>query len=132
MSGHTVVLGRGHHVVGRGSNCAVVVDDPNLSRQHLLIDVDDDVVIEDTGSTNGTWVGGRRLARLRGAGARHRRRDRRLDHDPRVDGVANLLAVDAGVVPFNRPPRIEPPYVGSEFTHPGAAGRSARRSASRS
>ncbi len=118
MSGHTVVLGRGRHVVGRGATCTIVVDDPNLSRQHLLIDVGEDVVVEDAGSTNGTWLSGKRLS-----GPEVLLPGTALEVGDSivtlvVEGVAAPVTVDAGVVPFNRPPRIEPPYVGREVVLP--------------
>jgi ABC-type multidrug transport system ATPase subunit/pSer/pThr/pTyr-binding forkhead associated (FHA) protein len=49
--------------VGRGRDCDVVLEDPRLSRRQLWIADLDGWVIEDRGSRNGTWVGGRRLGR---------------------------------------------------------------------
>lgn len=118
MSGHTVVLGRGRHVVGRGSQCGIVVEDPNLSRQHLVLEVDEEVVIEDAGSTNGTWVAGQRLRdpRVLRPGTAVEIGDSILTLV--VDGLAAPLEAHAGSVPFNRPPRIEPPYDGRHFELP--------------
>ena len=46
-------------VLGRGSDCDVVVDDPGVSRRHLEIKVTPDAVVAtDLGSTNGTFVEG--------------------------------------------------------------------------
>ena len=46
-------------VLGRGSECDVVVDDPGVSRRHLEIRVTAaGVVATDLGSTNGTFVEG--------------------------------------------------------------------------
>jgi DNA-binding NtrC family response regulator len=46
-------------VVGRVPPADVVVDDESLSRQHArFLLLDDGVMVEDMGSTNGTWVGG--------------------------------------------------------------------------
>ena len=46
-------------VVGRVAPADLVVDDNSLSRQHARFClVEDEVLVEDLGSTNGTWVGG--------------------------------------------------------------------------
>ena len=46
-------------VLGRGSDCDVVVDDPGVSRRHLEIrSTPAGVVATDLGSTNGTFVEG--------------------------------------------------------------------------
>lgn len=44
-------------LLGRGPECDVVIRDDGISRQHCLFRrLGDEVVIEDLGSTNGTWV----------------------------------------------------------------------------
>ncbi len=49
-------------VIGRGSECDVVVDDPGTSRRHLeVVRADGRTTVHDLGSTNGTTVDGRRL-----------------------------------------------------------------------
>ncbi|HZU74112.1 MAG TPA: DUF3662 and FHA domain-containing protein [Acidimicrobiales bacterium] len=54
-------------MVGRATDCAVVLDDPNVSRHHALLRRDGPVtVIEDQGSTNGTKVNGTRLSPRQG------------------------------------------------------------------
>lgn len=47
--------------LGRSSHCEVVLDDSTVSKQHAQIRYDSDVRIEDMGSTNGTFVNGRRV-----------------------------------------------------------------------
>jgi DNA-binding winged helix-turn-helix (wHTH) protein len=55
-------LRAGENVLGRGGDAAVVVDHSSVSRRHAVIHVRaDEAVIEDCGSKNGTFVGGRRL-----------------------------------------------------------------------
>jgi DNA-binding NtrC family response regulator len=51
-------------VVGRSAEADVDVDDPSLSRAHARFTLREDgsVVVEDLGSTNGTWVSGRRVS----------------------------------------------------------------------
>ena len=48
-------------VIGRASDCDVVVDEPSLSRRHLAISFDP-LRVEDLDSRNGTWLLGRKLA----------------------------------------------------------------------
>lgn len=49
-------------VIGRGSECDIVVRNKSVSREHILITVDGgDYRIEDLGSTNGTLVNGTAL-----------------------------------------------------------------------
>lgn len=51
-------------VIGRLPECAVVLDDTNISRRHAQVALDDGaVVVSDLGSTNGTFVNGRRITR---------------------------------------------------------------------
>ncbi|MGN6634673.1 MAG: FHA domain-containing protein, partial [Oryzihumus sp.] len=53
----------GEHVVGRGAEAAIRIEDPDLSRRHARITVRHaGVTVEDLGSTNGTVVDGDPLA----------------------------------------------------------------------
>lgn len=58
-AGQTVELD-GEVVIGR-EGVSLVIDDPQISRRHVSVKpVDDGVVVEDLGSTNGTFVNGER------------------------------------------------------------------------
>jgi pSer/pThr/pTyr-binding forkhead associated (FHA) protein len=60
MAGRVVLIEPGT-TIGR-DGCDVVLPDPEVSRRHAVLNVIDGApVIEDTGSTNGTWVNGRRI-----------------------------------------------------------------------
>ncbi len=49
-------------VVGRKHPSDLCIDDPTLSRQHArFTQVDTQVMVEDLGSTNGTWIAGQRV-----------------------------------------------------------------------
>jgi len=49
-------------VVGRDATADIVIDTPNVSRFHAqLSSSDGGIVVEDLGSTNGTWVNGSRV-----------------------------------------------------------------------
>jgi len=59
-------FGPGAYVLGRGLDCAVVLDDPLVSRRHArLIVTPVEVVIEDLMSANGVFINGVRLERAR-------------------------------------------------------------------
>ncbi|HEV7211217.1 MAG TPA: FtsK/SpoIIIE domain-containing protein [Blastococcus sp.] len=54
-AGRTVPLGQGRHVVGRGSEATVRLDDPDVSRRHALVQVGGgSITVADLGSTNGS------------------------------------------------------------------------------
>ena len=62
LAGERRLLTPGRHLIGRGSACDIELDDPEVSRRHLLVTIDaEGVRVEDEGSTNGTWVGGSRI-----------------------------------------------------------------------
>ena len=53
-------------IVGRHARCDARLESSRVSRRHcVLTEYNGDVVIRDLGSTNGTWVNGRRVARSR-------------------------------------------------------------------
>jgi DNA-binding NtrC family response regulator len=52
---------RGEVILGRGSEAGVRIDDPQLSRRHVLLRLGAETTLRDLGSTNGTTVGGRKL-----------------------------------------------------------------------
>lgn len=86
-SGETVELPQGESIIGRGLGCTVRFNDDAVSRQHARLEVEDgNVVVEDMGSSNGTYVNGEPL-----------RMPRRLrDHDEIQIGkrILTLLVVD--------------------------------------
>jgi hypothetical protein len=55
---------QGEITVGRSTACDVVVDDPNMSRRHLVLRTagDGSITVTDLGGTNGTLLGEHRLA----------------------------------------------------------------------
>lgn len=59
-------------LVGRSEGCALVMDDPSVSRIHARIWSEGGTcLVEDLGSTNGTFVNGERLRPLECAGCAH-------------------------------------------------------------
>ena len=53
----------GENVLGRDEDVNVRIDAPSVSRRHalILVTAGEPATVEDLGSKNGTWVGGRRL-----------------------------------------------------------------------
>ena len=50
-------------VIGRGVECDVVIKDVKASRKHCrLVRKEDGFVLEDLGSKNGTFVGGKKIS----------------------------------------------------------------------
>jgi pSer/pThr/pTyr-binding forkhead associated (FHA) protein len=50
-------------VVGRDASAGLVIDDPEASRRHASLSLDgDSLMVEDLGSTNGTFVNGARIS----------------------------------------------------------------------
>lgn len=61
LAGLRVGLSR-PQVLGRSNDADVVIDDPYASEYHLRVGMQDgQVVLNDLGSTNGTYVNGRRV-----------------------------------------------------------------------
>jgi len=59
---------RGDVVVGRDPDCDVHLDDPQVSRSHLVIHLDGELTLEDQGSANGTQLHGRTVEARRAHG----------------------------------------------------------------
>lgn len=60
--GREHVMPYGEHILGRGREATVILDDPDVSRQHARIVVEPDgLTVFDLGSKNGVVVGGRRV-----------------------------------------------------------------------
>jgi two-component system response regulator AtoC len=55
------IPGTGTMTIGRASRCDVVIDSGSVSRHHANIHVGHDIEIEDTGSSNGSFVEGVRI-----------------------------------------------------------------------
>ncbi|GGI15550.1 hypothetical protein GCM10007377_16450 [Galliscardovia ingluviei] len=62
INGRQYLLTAAKTILGRGSNCDIVIDDPGISRSHLEIDITDTgVIARDLHSTNGTYVEGHQV-----------------------------------------------------------------------
>jgi hypothetical protein len=68
MAGRRYPLGK-PQVIGRSAEADIVVDDGYASEFHFRIGIQDgEVVVHDLGSTNGTYVNGRRVTAPTGLG----------------------------------------------------------------
>ncbi len=64
--GTTLEVGKDRFLIGRGRHCDLVIDSPKISREHAAIARDGTGwVIEDLGSSNGTWHRRERIERRR-------------------------------------------------------------------
>ncbi len=62
--GGEVQVAPGRFVIGRGDNCNLVIDSLRVSREHASVQiVGKEVIIEDLGSSNGTWYNGEKVDR---------------------------------------------------------------------
>src|SRR5690349_1030634 len=53
----------GEHVIGRGIDAEIRIETPLISRAHCRLTVKErECIIEDLGSSNGTFVGGEKIA----------------------------------------------------------------------
>jgi len=58
-----VTLPPGEYIIGRDPSAQIYADTPLLSRKHALLTINHDtIVLEDLGSSNGTFIGGRPVA----------------------------------------------------------------------
>jgi transcriptional regulator with GAF, ATPase, and Fis domain len=63
--GQLLVLERGEYILGKSSDCSLVLRDPAVSRRHLRLQVGPDgVIASDLGSKNGSYYRGARFSEL--------------------------------------------------------------------
>jgi pilus assembly protein CpaF len=55
-------LSPGQYYMGKADTCAILLNDPHVSRHHATLEVSDtDVILTDNNSTNGTWFENQRI-----------------------------------------------------------------------
>jgi S-DNA-T family DNA segregation ATPase FtsK/SpoIIIE len=121
-AGIVIPLAIGRHRIGRGSGQLIRLTDPEVSRTHAELTVGaSKIELQDAGSTNGTWLDGRRLGSAPetlhpdgiiriGADLIRLRRPRRQSAAGTLDGVGRLS--------INRAPHLRPPRPQVEVTFP--------------
>ena len=87
--GGTWYLGPGCHDIGRSRSCCIHIDHATVSRHHVEIEIlaEGGVVVRDLDSTNGSWLGDRRIQRAAVAG----------DFDLRVGAIELEFDLQRGV-----------------------------------
>ncbi|MBH0119685.1 FHA domain-containing protein [Rhodococcus sp. HM1] len=109
LSGTVLQIGPGRQVLGCDACADLKIDDHRVGARHAAIDrFGGRVVVEDLGSSHGTWVGGERL---RGARELH---DGEIVTFGRVE--VRLEQVDEALPPIRANPR--PPPAGSDDRNP--------------
>lgn len=130
-AGRAVPLGQGSHVLGRGSDAHVRLDDPDVSRRHVAVEVGrGSITVADLGSTNGSrldefaldgsprnWPGGAVL-RLGGSA---------VTVVGPGDAPAAVEAAPAGRVLVRPTPRMSRPATESEVVFPRPPAEPPRR-----
>lgn len=62
--GDEIEVPRGRFVIGRGVKCDLRIDSPRVSREHAAVLIlDGEVLLQDLGSSNGTWYDGNKVER---------------------------------------------------------------------
>jgi pSer/pThr/pTyr-binding forkhead associated (FHA) protein len=64
INGMKKSLEPGEYTLGRGTEVDIQIQDPGISRKHLVIIVDEKVTVKDLNSTNGTYINGERITEL--------------------------------------------------------------------
>lgn len=63
-AGQVIPLTGQELLIGRGSECSLILDEPGVSRAHArIVPENEEFQLEDLGSTNGVVVGGQRVSR---------------------------------------------------------------------
>ena len=120
-AGREFQLPAGHATIGRGADADIVLNDPLVSKRHARIEVGASIEIVDLNSANGVMVDGGLVQRLRVIpGQRIVIGDSEVTITPvgtRETGGEEVLE-RGGALMFNRSPRVEVRYQGTEYPHP--------------
>ena len=120
-AGRSIELPAGNTVVGRGADADVVLDDALMSKRHARIEVGSTIEIVDLNSANGIVVDGSLVQRLKVIpGQVLLLGDTEVSILPVAGGAAVVDPVleRGGGLLFNRSPRVEVRYNGTEYPHP--------------
>ncbi|GAA5212424.1 FtsK/SpoIIIE domain-containing protein [Microbacterium kyungheense] len=120
-AGRTIPLPAGSSVIGRVAPAQVLLDDPQVSKRHARVDVDQGIDLIDLNSANGLIVDGGLVQRVRvlpGQRITIGSTEVSFALAPRVQTDDSLVLERGGALMFNRSPRVEDRYTGREFRHP--------------
>ncbi|MCU1589796.1 MAG: domain containing protein [Frankiales bacterium] len=128
-AGRATALPAGVTTVGRGGQAGIRLADQAMSRLHLQLAVTDEtVIVSDSGSSNGTFLGGDRLAepRLLEPGVLIEAGDTLLRITRDIADSAPTTLRD-GRVQFSRPPRVSSPPADGQIRLPAPPDPLAKR-----
>ena len=98
-----IVPVRGRLVIGRGSECDLILDEPEMSRRHAMIEnTDDGIYLRDLGSANGTYVNGVQV------------RDAVLHPDDQIAFDRNRFLIEAPGMPTRKEADANAPAAAAE------------------
>lgn len=131
-AGARTALGAGVLRIGRAPSNSLVLDDPDLSRTHLIVGVDQGrVMASDAGSTNGSHLDGHRLRagtpiELR-AGQRLRAGSSTLALERALPTDEPPATEESCRIPHQRTPRIPPQLTQTNLERPTPPGKPDRQ-----
>ncbi|MFC6355186.1 FtsK/SpoIIIE domain-containing protein [Luethyella okanaganae] len=120
-AGREIRLPAGNTVIGRGTDADVVLADPLISKRHVRIEVGQGIEFIDLNSANGVLVDGGLVQRLRAIpGQIITLGDTEVSVVPLATDAQQTEQVleRGGALMFNRSPRVEARYSGTEYPHP--------------
>ncbi|MBD3943955.1 FHA domain-containing protein [Microbacterium sp. NEAU-LLC] len=120
-AGRAIPLPAGSSVIGRVAPAQVLLDDPQVSKRHARVDVDQGIDLIDLNSANGLIVDGGLVQRVRvlpGQRITIGATEVSFALAPRAQTDDSLVLERGGALMFNRSPRVEDRYAGREFRHP--------------
>lgn len=120
-AGREFPLPRGNSVIGRDAGADVVLSDPLVSKRHARIEVDQGVELVDLNSANGLLVDGGLVQRVRvipGQPITVGDTEVSFSIVAGTDAAPDPVLERGGALMFNRSPRVEVRYPGTEHRHP--------------
>ena len=121
-AGQVVALPRGIVTIGRGTDCDLVLTDPDVSRRHASITVTSvGIILRDVASTNGTTVDGHAVdddGTALTPGAMVRVGDSFVSVCAGSEPPAAVRVMPGGALLVNRPPRAQAPLGQGEVQFP--------------
>jgi S-DNA-T family DNA segregation ATPase FtsK/SpoIIIE len=120
-TGREVPLRRGHSTIGRAAGVDVVLADALVSKRHARVEVDQGIELVDLNSANGLLVDGGLVQRVRvipGQAITIGETDVSFSLVAGTDDAVDPVLERGGALMFNRSPRVEVRYPGTEHRHP--------------
>ncbi|WP_173923554.1 FtsK/SpoIIIE domain-containing protein [Agromyces sp. Marseille-P2726] len=120
-AGREVPLRRGHSTIGRAAGVDVVLADALVSKRHARVEVDQAIELVDLNSANGLLVDGGLVQRVRvipGQVITIGETDVSFSLVAGTDDAVDPVLERGGALMFNRSPRVEVRYPGTEHRHP--------------